>query len=74
MIFDEPGDLDNQTKKFLKKLEKVIHKCFKKIRVKEKVDKEKEELYKKWKSLKNRTDEKSKKELDVVEKVCQRLL
>ena len=68
MIFDEPGDLDNQTKKFLKKLEKVIHKCFKKIRVKEKVDKEKEELYKKWKSLKNRTDEKSKKELDVVEK------
>ena len=67
-IFDTTGDLNNQTKKFLKKLEKVIHKCFKKIRIKERVDKEKEALHKKWKTLKNKNDEKSKEELKTLEK------
>ena len=66
--FDQAGDLNNQTVKFLKKLEKTIYKCFKKIRIKERVDKEKENLFKKWRSLKNKNDEKSKAELKKVEK------
>ena len=55
--FDDDGDLNEQTEKFLKKLEKLIHKCFKKIKIKQKVDKEKEALFRKWKSLTNKTDE-----------------
>ena len=59
---------NNQTERFLKKLEILIYKCFKKIRVTERVVKDKETLYKKWKSLKNKTEEKRKSELKGVEK------
>ena len=67
-IFEEKGNLNEQTDKFLKKLEKTIQKCFRKIRVKNKVDKVKEDLFKKWKHLKSKTDEISKTELKRVEK------
>ena len=30
-VFEEEADLDKATEKFLKKLDKILHKCFKKI-------------------------------------------
>ena len=66
-IFEDNGDLNIQTEKFLKSLQRVIQKCFKKIRVKEKVDKEKEALFKKWKDLKNKDDDISKINLKNIE-------
>ena len=67
-VFDEEGDLNTLTKKFMKRLEGTIKRCFKKIRIKKRTDEIKESLFKKWKSLKNKDDQKSKKELEDVEK------
>ena len=66
-VFDSDDDLITLTNTFIKKLDKVIHKCFRKIRVTEKKDDEKDQLYKRWKLLKNKTDEKSKDEFKEVE-------
>ena len=71
-VFDTSEDINTQTKVFLKKLENIIHKCFRKIRIKEKCDGEKETLYKKWKSLKNKTDDKSRTEYKEVEEILAR--
>ena len=68
-IFDEHGDINVQTKKFIKMIEKLIHKCFKKIRVKERKDEEKDNLFRKWRNMKNKYDENSQKELKDIEKV-----
>ena len=51
MFDDENGDLDVQTNVFLKRLNKLIYKCFKKIHIKEKVDKETDDLYQTWRKL-----------------------
>ena len=67
--FDTSDDINTQTKVFLKKLENIVHKCFKMIRIKEKNDGEKETLYKKWKSLKNKTDKQSQTEYKEVEEI-----
>ena len=40
-IFTETGDINVQAKQFINKLEDVIHKCFKKIKIKERKDDEK---------------------------------
>ena len=40
----------------MKRLQKTICKCFRKIRVKEKVDTEKEELFRKWKEMRKKTN------------------
>ena len=50
-VFEENVDINIATEKFMKRLQKIISKCFKKVRIKEKVDHEKEELFKKWKEL-----------------------
>ena len=65
--FDTEEDGDKQTEIFLARLNKTIAKCFKKVRVVEKVDRKKDELFKKWKYLKNKTDEKSKSDRDKLE-------
>ena len=70
--FDTSDDINTQTKVFLKKLENIVHKCLKKIRIKEKNDGEKETLYKKWKSLKNKTDKQSQTEYKEVEEILAR--
>ena len=67
-MFDEEGDLNTLTEKFLKRLQKTIHKCFKKVRVSQKIDKEKDELFQKWRELKKKSDDGSKSELEKVEK------
>ena len=46
-VFDEEGEINKTTEKFMKRLQKVIFKCFRKIRIKEKVDLEEEELFRK---------------------------
>ena len=66
-VFDSDDDLNTLINTFIKKLDKVIHKCFRKMRVTEKKDDEKDQLYKRWKLLKNKTDEKSKDEFKEVE-------
>ena len=67
-VFDEEGDLNTLTEKFLKRLQKTIHKCFKKVRVSQKIDKEKDDLFQKWRELKKKSDDGSKSELEKVEK------
>ena len=66
-IFDSENDLNKATELFIKKLNKCIKSCFKKIRVSEKPNKEVEELFAKRKELRNNEDEKSKLELEQVE-------
>ena len=66
-VFDTDEGVDIQTQKFLARLNKTIAKCFKKVRVAEKVDKNKVELFKKWQCLKNKTDEKSKADREKLE-------
>ena len=51
----------------MKKIEKTIQKCFKKVKVTEKKDTVKEALYSKWRNLKNKTDDKSREQLKEVE-------
>ena len=68
-VFDEEGDVNKLTEKFLRRLNKTINKCFRKIRIKdqEKVDNVKEDLFNKWRELKKKSDAKSKAELEEVE-------
>ena len=68
LIFEEKEDLNSLAEKFMKKLDKVIHKCFRKIRISEKKDQEKESLFKKWNMLKAKDDVESRAELKKVEK------
>ena len=66
-IFDEEDDLDNATEKFMRRLEKVLYKCFKKVTIKNDKHQEKQyKLYDLWKSLRTKTDDKSKEEMKKV--------
>ena len=67
-ILSADKDVDILTNKFLKRLNGFIHECFKKIKVKEKVDSEMEALYAKRSELRNKEDNESKQKLKVVEK------
>ena len=51
-VFDTDDDIEKQTKKFLKRLRKCIHKCFKKIKIKSTKTTEYDRLYSVWKRLK----------------------
>ena len=53
-IFDQKEDLNILADRFLKKLDKITFKCFRKIRVTGKRDEEKETLLKTWNSLRAR--------------------
>ena len=61
-LFDEDEDINNVTQKFMKRLDKTINRCFRKIRVTEKVDEEKEGLFKKWKEMKRNLNDENKVE------------
>ena len=69
-IFDSTKDINIQSKKFLKRLNGILHQCFKKIRLTKENKKQNEinSLIKLQKVLKFKTDETSKKELEEVEK------
>ena len=47
------------TNKFIKRLKGFVHKCFKKVKIKESNDKKLEEMYNKRRLLRNKTDEES---------------
>ena len=66
-VFDEHDDLDTQTEKFMKRLQKTINKCFRKVRITDRIDEEKEELFKKWREMKNNPDDVNNDELEKVE-------
>ena len=66
-VFDEEGDINELTEKFLKRLNKLIHKCFRKVKIKAKVNKDEEDLYSRWKDLKKRDDNDSKVEMEEIE-------
>ena len=65
--FENSEDLNTCTKQFLKSLNQCIRKCFKKIRIVDKPNKETEELFNQRRILKNLKDDKSKRELEEVE-------
>ena len=59
--------MNNQTQRFIKRLQKTIKQCFKKVRITDKIDKRKDELYKKWKELKNNPTNDNREELEKIE-------
>ena len=65
--FDEEGDINEQVNIFLKRLNKLQHKCFKKIKVTEQIDKETDKLYKEWRRIQSKPNETNKEELKEVE-------
>ena len=67
-IFDSKNNINIQTMKFLKRLNGMLHACFKKIKItpNSKEEKEISDLYKQQKILKFKTDVKSMKKLEEV--------
>ena len=59
----ENEDLEVSTTKFIKRLNNLIKKCFKKIRITDRSDKKTEDLYERWRKLQEKDDEESKKNL-----------
>ena len=66
-IFDDVKDLNEATNSFFKKLEEYIQKCFKRIRIRDKSNREIEALFSKRKELRNKCDSYSRIELSKVE-------
>ena len=66
-IFDTEDSIEVQRKKFLKELGRILHQCFKKVRVKDTQNVNINKLFDKQKSLKSKTDKKSKHLLQNVE-------
>ena len=66
-IFNNDEDLNTCTKKFIRSINQCIRKCFRKIRITSRPNKEMEELFKKRQRLKASKDEKSRKDLEEVE-------
>ena len=57
-IVNKDEDLNITTVNFIQKLKECISKCFKRVRICERPTKEIDELFKKRKALKNKTDKK----------------
>ena len=68
-VFDNNDNIEVQTKRFLKKLNKTLHKCFKKIRIKRKNNSEIDRLFIKRNNLRKSKDSDAirNKELESVE-------
>ena len=66
-IIDKEHDVEKGTKKFMKRLKGFITKHFKKVKVKEKVDKALEDLYKQKAELKSKKDTASKQKMEEIE-------
>ena len=65
--FNCNSDLDKATMNFFKNLDKCIRMCFKKIRITENTKGEIDDLFNQRRLLRNKTDDKSKHELEKVE-------
>ena len=66
-IFDKEEDLNKATKMFLKRLDTCLYKCFKRIKVTERSNRELEDLFNRRKVLRQKDDDKSKEELKQVD-------
>ena len=66
-FFDNIDNLNCATDEFIRRLNKVIKDTFKKIRIKDKPNKEIEELFEKRKLLRNKKDDSSKIMLEDIE-------
>ena len=67
-VFDNIKDLDKATETFMKRLNKVIHKCFRKVGQKKKNENIKHEhMYNRWKLLRTKDDTQSKHEVKEIE-------
>ena len=66
-VFEGKNDINEITKKFLKRLNGCLHKSFRKIRLTEKKDEQLDILFKKRNELRAKNDEKHKDELKDVE-------
>ena len=67
-IFNEENDLEKAVVKFMKRLEKLLFKCFNKIgHKKEKLNEAHEKLYNRWRLIKDKNDVESKAETDEIE-------
>ena len=66
-IFESNKDINKQTKQFIKKLDGVLHHCFKKIKIKGTPNKEFDDLFAQQKQLKSKVDAESKRKLKEIE-------
>ena len=66
-VFDTEDDVDKSVDRFLKRLNDVVHKCFRKVRITEKANTEYEDLIKQRNSLRKKHDNESIEELKVIE-------
>ena len=66
-IFESNKDINKQTKQFIKKLDGVLHQCFKKIKIKGTPNKEIDDLFAQQKQLKSKVDAESKRKLKEIE-------
>ena len=66
-IFDSEDNINKQTKKFLKGLKRVVHKCFKKVKIRKEKESEYEFLYKRWMDVRYKDDETSKEQSKDIE-------
>ena len=67
-VFEENEDLDEAVSKFLKKMNKLLHKCFRKVRIKRQRPIEaQEKLYNRWREIKSKKDIKSVIETEEIE-------
>ena len=74
-VFEEIKDLDEATEVFMKKLNKILYKCFKKVKVKkDKLSKKEEGLYNRWKVLEDKEDIKSRAEKEEIEEEDQNVV
>ena len=67
-IFDTNDDVEKQTKKFLKKLNGILHQCFKKIRIKTSDVTEIDKLFNERTRLRHKSDKESKDKISEIEK------
>ena len=59
-IFDTEDNIEKQTKKFLKGIKRVVHKCFSKVKVRKDKQSDYDKLYTKWMDVRFKEDDKSK--------------
>ena len=59
-VFETNEDINTQTKKFLKRLDKTVNRCFKKVRISGKKPSEYEKLYGKWVEVRHLEDDENK--------------
>ena len=67
-VFNSDENINTQTEKFIKLLNKCIHKCFRKVKVTNSKETEYEKLYYKWVQTKEKEDRNSKNEALELEK------